>query len=100
MNIFTVATRIEPVSLMRPPGALPELRFSETCPGCGDCLEVCPLQLIELDEMRLPEVECPEKCCHCGLCIDVCMFGALHHTPETRSGLDRLLAAERCCQPS
>ena len=79
----------------RPPGALSEDQLSETCPGCGDCLDVCPLQIIELDSNRLPALSAAADCTQCGLCVDVCMFGALHHTPETQAGLDLILLRER-----
>jgi MauM/NapG family ferredoxin protein len=34
---------------LRPPGALPEKRFKETCSKCGDCVNVCPAQAIQID---------------------------------------------------
>ncbi len=86
---------IVPAEPNRPPGALADVQFNETCSGCGDCVEVCPVQIVEFDARRLPHLTVSEACTDCGLCVDVCMFGALHHTPETQAGLDRLLRRER-----
>jgi ferredoxin len=87
--------RIKAADTHRPPGALNDEDLLETCPGCGDCVEVCPLQIIELDRSRLPALSAAKDCTHCGLCVDVCMFGALHHTPETQHGLAEVLRLER-----
>jgi len=34
---------------LRPPGALQEQRFRETCSRCGECVKVCPAQCIKID---------------------------------------------------
>lgn len=79
----------------RPPGALDEDPLRDTCPGCGDFVDVCPTQIIELDLTYLPYLTAAQDCTECGLCVDVCMFGVLHHTPETQAGLNRILQQER-----
>ena len=40
-------------TVLRPPGALPEGEFLDTCYRCGMCVEVCPAQAIR----RLPSAE-------------------------------------------
>lgn len=40
------ATGREPIAVLRPPGALPEDRFSTTCCRCGNCARVCPTKVI------------------------------------------------------
>ena len=34
---------------LRPPGALPERAFRDTCSRCGVCVSVCPAHAIRLD---------------------------------------------------
>jgi ferredoxin-type protein NapG len=34
---------------LRPPGALPEREFLDTCSRCGACVQVCPAQCIKID---------------------------------------------------
>lgn len=80
--------------LPRPPGAVREMRLAEQCTGCGDCVAICPKQIITLDEDCLPVVNSMQNCGHCGLCADVCTRGAIEFTRETRSGLKHILQAE------
>ncbi len=40
--------RDRPISFLRPPGALPEPRFAETCSRCGLCVAACPAKCIAL----------------------------------------------------
>ncbi|MGC4032478.1 MAG: 4Fe-4S binding protein [Tepidisphaeraceae bacterium] len=35
---------------LRPPGALPEKQFLDTCSRCGECVKVCPAEAIRLEE--------------------------------------------------
>jgi len=41
---FPVAPRF-----LRPPGALPEDQFAQTCSRCGECVRACPAECIKLD---------------------------------------------------
>ena len=43
---------------------------SEKCTGCGECVESCPVEAIELDGdvAKVDEDECTD----CGACVDVC----------------------------
>jgi len=38
-----------PNDFLRPPGALPEPDFLDTCSRCGTCVRVCPAQCIKID---------------------------------------------------
>lgn len=76
----------EPKPLLRPPGAIPEDAFLETCHRCGHCAAACPADAIRplggshpglrgtpwIDPDRQPCVVCD------GLeCMQVCPSGAL-----------------------
>ena len=47
------------------------------CCGCETCIEVCPVNCIELDEERQRPVIDRVHCDACGICIDNCKTGAL-----------------------
>src|SRR5262245_13579350 len=38
-----------PVAWLRPPGAIAERAFLDTCSRCGICVKVCPAQCIKID---------------------------------------------------
>jgi electron transfer flavoprotein alpha subunit len=46
----------------------------DKCTGCGQCLEVCPFDALEL---AAEKVSVKESCTLCGACVEVCEFGAL-----------------------
>ncbi len=74
--------------LLRPPGALDEDQFLASCIKCGQCLQVCPPQVIELAEISqgfgfaTPYIT-PRSgaCILCGglPCVLACPTGALDH---------------------
>lgn len=47
----------------------------ERCDLCGTCVAVCPVDCIELTEMRL--IIDNSKCTDCQICIKICPFEAL-----------------------
>ena len=42
----------------------------ETCNGCGDCVDSCPLDAIEITDGKAVVDE--DTCGDCGACVDVC----------------------------
>jgi ferredoxin-type protein NapG len=88
------AKRIVPLAIwLRPPGALPESQFLETCSMCAACVRVCPVQCIKIDTSGnmggnkgdgAPFID-PDStaCAVCdGLyCMPACPSGALQITP-------------------
>lgn len=75
---------------LRPPGALAEQQFKDTCSRCGECQRVCPAYAIKLDYSYmegegLPYIKADESACVlCDglLCMQTCPSGALVPTPK------------------
>jgi polyferredoxin/formate hydrogenlyase subunit 6/NADH:ubiquinone oxidoreductase subunit I len=72
--------------LIRPPGALPEKQFLELCQRCGQCMKVCPTNVINptLTEAGMagfwtPRLIMTQGYCEytCTLCGSVCPTGAI-----------------------
>jgi MauM/NapG family ferredoxin protein len=72
--------------LLRPPGALPEAAFLETCLRCGNCVDSCPadaIQPLQSDQSNLagtPYIDPDDQpCVVCDSleCMQVCPSGAL-----------------------
>ncbi|QFT91403.1 pyuvate ferredoxin oxidoreductase subunit delta [Roseovarius sp. THAF9] len=80
--------------LPRPPGAdLAGLQAH--CCACGDCMAVCPRDVIGRDDEGFPVLIDRQSCGECGLCADVCTRGAIMLTKETSAGLKKTLRRER-----
>lgn len=76
--------------ILRPPGALPEPRFLETCQRCGNCVESCPAEAIQVyqgnnsDLPGTPHIDPnsqPCVVCTSLACMQVCPSGALQPLP-------------------
>jgi electron transfer flavoprotein alpha subunit len=55
----------------------------EKCTGCGQCLEVCPFDALELAREK---ISVSDACTLCGACIEICEFGALSLPEDAASG--------------
>ena len=74
---------------VRPPGALPEQQFRETCSRCEECVKVCPVQAIKIDPRGVTGAGAPyididsAACVMCDglLCMNKCPSGALLPIP-------------------
>ena len=53
------------------------------CSGCGDCVQVCAVEALALEDGVVKVSE--EECIDCGACIDECPTGALSLDEESRS---------------
>ena len=48
----------------------------EKCKGCGECVETCPAEVLELQDEKAVVVN-PDDCLECGSCVEVCEEGAI-----------------------
>ena len=107
-SLFTAIAESEPThgeespAFLRPPGALPEKEFLETCTKCDACITVCPKWAVrraghELGDMNegtpviLPELN-PCWLCKDLPCIAACEPGALQ--PLEQASMARMGLAE------
>jgi MauM/NapG family ferredoxin protein len=86
----TAATKITHGKLIRPPGALVEKDFLDTCLRCGECMKVCPTNALQPAKLEagfeglftpvlVPRIGgCEERC---NLCGQVCPTGAIRKLP-------------------
>jgi MauM/NapG family ferredoxin protein len=85
-------------TFVRPPGALEEVSFRETCSRCGTCANVCPVKCIRIDTSGAIAGGAPyidvdtQPCVACdGLyCMNNCPSGAL--VPTAMVNIDMGLA--------
>lgn len=49
---------------------------TDKCTGCGECVDVCPVDVYELQDGKSSPVNA-EECLGCESCIEVCEFGAI-----------------------
>lgn len=84
---------------VRPPGSVPEARFRRQCIRCGQCMKVCPSNVLQpagfeqgLDGLWTPTVTadfagCEPSCNNCG---QVCPTGAIRKLPLAEKRAARL----------
>ena len=95
---------------LRPPGALLENKFLAACIKCGQCVQVCPVDAIELADLNdgvgvgVPFIDARAQACDfsCdGLqCVLACPTGALTHevnySHQVDIGIAKLLRPSKC----
>ncbi len=96
--------------IMRPPGALDEKDFLASCIKCGQCVQVCPVNAVKLDDLEdgfglgSAYINAREQACDfsCdGLqCVLACPTGSLTHildyVKDTRMGFAKLEKPKFC----
>ena len=60
---------------------LPEIRISDSCEGCGKCVDVCPRKILVIKEGGKLKVTDPVSCSICKLCVVECEIGAIEVVP-------------------
>ena len=50
------------------------------CVGCGDCVEACPVQAIEVINGKAAIDN--EKCINCNICVGTCTYDAIEGTQQ------------------
>jgi electron transport complex protein RnfB len=70
------------------PSSYVALVDEESCIGCGDCEERCPVTAIKLDDEEIAHVD-GAQCLGCGVCIPTCSGEAL--TLQRRDGAREIL---------
>lgn len=48
---------------------------ADKCTGCGECVDVCPVGILELADGKAEVVG--EDCMGCESCVEVCSTGAV-----------------------
>ena len=49
---------------------------AEKCIGCGECVDVCPVEVYELQDGKSVAVN-EEECLGCESCVEVCEPGSI-----------------------
>jgi ferredoxin-type protein NapF len=70
-------------SALRPPWALPEVRFRQRCDGCGECIRGCPEGILLAGVGGLPTLDFSQgRCTFCGACLEDCGPRALQRSGD------------------
>lgn len=94
---------------LRPPGALPEATFLETCERSGRCVAACPVQAIQLIRSAEPRLDgtpylvpSQKACVVCDdlSCMKACPTGALEFVPKEQIAIGVALVDHQRCRRS
>lgn len=88
MNNFSSSKRAlfrrlsnQSAEVLRPPWAIDEYEFVNTCTACGACRLACETNIIKLDKRNQPCVDFNEgECTFCKNCVEACENEALFYT--------------------
>ena len=58
-------------------------RVGDDCTGCGDCIDMCPFDAIDMDDVAVVD---EERCMGCGVCEGACEFDAIRLEPDPARG--------------
>jgi NAD-dependent dihydropyrimidine dehydrogenase PreA subunit len=54
---------------------MPATVDQENCTGCGDCVEACPTDTVELVNEKA--IVKPDDCIECNACVEACIHHAM-----------------------
>ncbi len=100
-------SRLEPPATgpIRPPGAIAEASFLQTCQHCRACVDVCPEQCIIPAQEHMQVATgtpflLPDRapCTLCGKCGEVCPSGALLPVAQEQVRIGRAQVGLETCQ--
>ncbi len=82
---------------IRPPWAISEDLFLEACTGCGNCIKVCPENILVKSSADFPIVDFTNgDCTFCEACVDSCDDNAFNKTPEQQAWNHKAIATDSC----
>ena len=80
----------------RPPWAVAEQSFVQTCDHCGKCVDACPQRVLVYGRGDYPEIDFSKGgCTFCGECSLACEPGGLH-PPDSHPWNLRAFIANTC----
>ncbi|MCD8127810.1 MAG: ferredoxin family protein [Clostridiales bacterium] len=58
---------------------MPPIIHKESCVGCMNCTQICPMDCFGVQKKgnRVPEVRFPDECWHCNACVLECPAKAI-----------------------
>ena len=62
---------LEYMNVDREPNVNYDTIDTEKCDNCGDCTDVCPMEVLILEDGKLTITD-PEECSYCETCVDLC----------------------------
>ncbi len=107
---YPILTYARAGARLRPPGAIEEREFLAACIKCGQCVQVCPVEAIKLDDFMdgfsngVPRIDARIQACDFSCdavqCVLACPTGALSHEvdlkDEVRMGIAKLTRPDTC----
>ncbi len=55
---------------------MPAVVDKDTCTGCEQCVDACPVEAISMNAEDVAVVD-PDACVDCGDCVDICPVEAI-----------------------
>ena len=107
---YPIVTYARAENRLRPPGAIEEREFLASCIKCGQCVQVCPVEAIKLEDFTdgfsngTPSIDARTQACDFSCdavqCVLACPTGALTHEvslkEQVRMGLAVLTRPDAC----